>query len=63
MSTLGYIQIWEFWVGTEVCGSACGAVTFLVPYNGLLVPTTGSLNKFHAEGYLPPFVEQVTETV
>ena len=43
MSTLGYTLIWEFWVGTNVCGSACGGVTFLVLYNGLLVFARRSL--------------------
>ena len=43
MSTLGYIQNWEFWVGTNVCGSACGGVTFLVLYNRSLVLANGSL--------------------
>ena len=43
VGTLSYIQNWEFWVGTNVCWSACGGVTFLVPDNRSLVLANGSL--------------------
>ena len=57
LSTLGYIQNWGFWVGTDVCGSACGAVTFLVLYNGLLVLANGSLYILMSNYYTPKHIK------